>query len=110
MAEAFPVIGGILERPFQDTNRGTTPIPGWTWRRFHEMGHVWAYNHTSGEICLTETLLLHGDTHGLVDDSCVAFHEGWAEFYANEMERALLGVKKLVNPASTVQPLDELCR
>jgi hypothetical protein len=62
----------------------------------HEMGHIWAYNHTSGEICLTETLLLHGDTHGLVDDGCVSFHEGWAEFYADEMERALLGgTKKL---------------
>jgi hypothetical protein len=62
----------------------------------HEMGHAWAYDHTSGEICLTETLLLNGDTHGLVDDSCVGFHEGWAQFYADEMERALLGgTKKL---------------
>ena len=62
----------------------------------HEMGHVWAYNHTSGEICLTETLLLHGNTHGLVDDHCVAFHEGWAEFYAHEMKRALLGGTKVL--------------
>ncbi len=62
----------------------------------HELGHKWAYDHTSGENCLTETLLINGDTHGLVGDSCVAAHEGWAEFFADEMERAILGgTKKL---------------
>lgn len=62
----------------------------------HELGHRWAYDHTSGEICLTETLLLNGDTHGLVGDACVAFHEGWAEFFADEMERAIFsGTKTL---------------
>lgn len=60
----------------------------------HELGHKWAYDHTSGEICLTETLLVNGDTHGLVGDSCVAFHEGWAEFFADEMERAIVGGTK----------------
>ncbi len=60
----------------------------------HEMGHIWAYNHTTGESCLTETLLLTGNTHGTVSDSCVAFHEGWAEYFADEMERALLGGTK----------------
>lgn len=57
----------------------------------HEMGHIWAYNHSSGEICLTETLIATQDTHGLVADSCVAFHEGWAEYFGNEMQRALFG-------------------
>lgn len=61
----------------------------------HELGHRWAYNHTSGEICLTETLLLNGgETHGLVADHCAAFHEGWAEFFADEMRRALFGGDK----------------
>lgn len=60
----------------------------------HEMGHIWAYNHTSGEICLTETLVTKGNTHGLVGDSCVAFHEGWAEYFSDEMTRALLGGDK----------------
>lgn len=62
----------------------------------HELGHVWAYNHTSGEICLTESLVTTFNTHGTVGDSCVAFHEGWAEYFANEMTRALFGgTKKL---------------
>lgn len=62
----------------------------------HELGHRWAYDHTTGEVCLTETLLLNGDTHGLVGDSCVAFHEGWAEYFADEMKRAIVGgTKKL---------------
>lgn len=60
----------------------------------HELGHKWAYDHTSGEICLTETLLINGDTHGLVGDSCVAFHEGWAAYFADEMERAIVGGDK----------------
>lgn len=60
----------------------------------HELGHKWAYNHTSGEFCLTEGLLISGGTHGLMTDHCVAFHEGWAEFFANEMERAIFGGDK----------------
>lgn len=51
----------------------------------HELAHVWAYNHMSGEICLTETLLLNGSTHGLVGDHCVAFHEGFAEWWKDMM-------------------------
>lgn len=51
---------------------------------------------TSGGICLTETLVLNGNTHGLVDDHCVGFHEGWASFYADEMERALLAGTKVL--------------
>lgn len=60
----------------------------------HEMGHIWAYNHSSGEICLTETLLINGDTHDGVEDPCVAFHEGFAEFWAEEVARALYGGAK----------------
>lgn len=62
----------------------------------HEMGHIWAYNHSSGEICLTESLVMTQNTHDLVDDHCVAFHEGWAEFFSNEMTRALFGGDKLL--------------
>ncbi|MFO7567941.1 MAG: hypothetical protein R6X02_35195 [Enhygromyxa sp.] len=60
----------------------------------HELGHIWAYNHTSGEICLTETLVTTFNTHGTVNDPCVAFHEGWAEYFADEMKRALFGGTK----------------
>lgn len=60
----------------------------------HELGHIWAYNHTTGEICLTETLVTTFNTHGTVGDSCVAFHEGWAEYFSHEMDRALFGGTK----------------
>ncbi len=60
----------------------------------HELGHIWAYNHSSGEICLTETLLVNGNTHGLVGDHCVAFHEGFAEYFSDEVLRALYGGTK----------------
>lgn len=62
----------------------------------HELGHKWAYNHSSGETCLTVELVTEQNTHGLVTKSCVAFHEGWAEFFANEMRRALFGGDKLL--------------
>jgi hypothetical protein len=57
----------------------------------HETGHLWAYNHMSGEICLTETLLMSGDTHGLVDDHCTAFGEGFAEWWKDKMMEELFG-------------------
>lgn len=57
----------------------------------HELAHIWAYNHMSGEICLTETLLMNGSTHGLVDDSCVAFGEGFAEWWKDKMQEELFG-------------------
>lgn len=55
----------------------------------HELGHKWAYDHSNGEFCLTTELLLTGNTHGTVDSSCVAFHEGFAEYFADEMLRVL---------------------
>lgn len=57
----------------------------------HELGHIWAYNHSQGEICLTEALVTTQNTHGIVDDHCVAFHEGFAEWWSEEMRRELLG-------------------
>ena len=57
----------------------------------HELGHIWAYNHSSGEFCLTEGLLKTGSTHGLVKDHCVAFHEGFAEYWMGKMRQALFG-------------------
>ena len=57
----------------------------------HETGHIWAYNHMSGEICLTETLILTQNTHGLVNDHCVAFGEGFAEYWKDKMLEELFG-------------------
>lgn len=57
----------------------------------HELAHLYAYTHMSGEICLTETLLTTGSTHGLVTDSCVAFGEGFAEWWKDKMMEELFG-------------------
>jgi hypothetical protein len=58
----------------------------------HELGHIWAYNHSSGEICLTQELLKPPHTtHGLVKDHCAAFHEGFAEYWMGKMLQALFG-------------------
>ena len=59
---------------------------------YHELFHVWIYNHFSGEGCLTETLLLTGNTHGLVSDPCVAFNEGTAEWGMGQLRQALFGI------------------
>ena len=45
----------------------------------------------SGEFCLTETLILTQNTHGLVDDHCVAFGEGFAEYWKDKMMEELFG-------------------
>lgn len=55
----------------------------------HECGHIWAYNHMKGEFCLTETLILTQNTHGLVNDHCVAFGEGFAEYFKDKMMEEL---------------------
>lgn len=57
----------------------------------HETGHIWAYNHMSGEFCLTEALILTQDTHGLVNDHCVAFGEGFAGYWKDKMMEELFG-------------------
>ena len=59
---------------------------------YHELFHVWVYDHFSGEGCLTETLLINGNTHGLVSDPCVAFNEGAAEWGMGQLKQILFGI------------------
>lgn len=47
---------------------------------FHEMMHLWAYQHTSGEIDLATNLLATGSTHCVNTKEHISFHEGFAEF------------------------------
>ena len=51
----------------------------------HELMHIWAYQHSRGEDALAVELLEDGSTHGLVDESFVAFHEGFAEYGKDKM-------------------------
>jgi hypothetical protein len=62
----------------------------------YEIGHTVEYDHMSGEICLTEGLLDNAGTHGLVDDHCVAFSEGFAEWYKDKIREELFGKREVL--------------
>ncbi len=52
----------------------------------HEFMHLWAYQHSKGELGLAWQLLLHGSTHdGYQKKPWVAYHEALAEFASNLM-------------------------
>lgn len=52
----------------------------------HELMHVWAYQHCSGELSMATQLALHGSTHdGIQAKSFTAFHEGFAEWASNRL-------------------------
>lgn len=52
----------------------------------HELMHLWAYQHSTGEDGLAWQLLLHGSTHeGRQAKSWVAFHEAFAEWASNRL-------------------------
>ena len=57
----------------------------------HELGHRWAFERFRGEVCLTLDLIASGDTHDLADDPCVAFHEGFAKYFQQQLESELFG-------------------
>jgi hypothetical protein len=50
----------------------------------HELMHLWAYQHSTGEKGLAWQLLIHGSTHdGRQAKRWVAFHEAFAEWASN---------------------------
>ena len=59
----------------------------------HELGHIWAYPREIGEGCLTSAVMPppFGDgsfsTHDQVENPCVAFNEGFADFFSNKLEQ-----------------------
>jgi hypothetical protein len=55
----------------------------------HELGHAFMYPHVTGEGCLTLDAMFSGDTHQADESSCVAFNEGFAEFFADKLEQEL---------------------
>ena len=58
---------------------------------WHELGHGWAYQRTTGENGLAWQLLIHGDTHGRQNQPWVACHEAIAEYLKNVIYRDLIG-------------------
>jgi len=58
----------------------------------HELMHLWAYQHSTGEDGLAWQLLLHGSTHeGRQNKTWVAFHEGFAEWASNRIYTEIYG-------------------
>jgi hypothetical protein len=63
--------------------------PKWTntrWNLLHELGHAWAYPRESGEGCLAGDALGTGSTHSQTEEPCVAFNEGFADFFASKLD------------------------
>ena len=52
----------------------------------HEFAHTWAYPRERGEDCLIGGL---PDTHEQFENPCVAFNEGFAEFFSDKLELEL---------------------
>ncbi len=74
----------------------------------HELGHVWLYQHGTGEGCLTWTALITGTTHDPVESECVAFQEGTAQYFARKLEQELNSAGLLASGVTTsaVLPYD----
>jgi len=61
----------------------------------HELMHIWAYQHCTGEMSIAWQLIKHGSTHeGLQAESFTAFHEGFAEWCSNRVYSALFVSEK----------------
>ncbi|MEE2785703.1 MAG: hypothetical protein VX589_00055 [Myxococcota bacterium] len=58
---------------------------------WHEMAHIWAYQHSRGEVRLAAELLKDHSTHDFQEKPFVAFHEGFAKYIEETMATVLLG-------------------
>jgi hypothetical protein len=69
----------------------------------HELGHSWAYPREIGEGCLTSAAIADGDTHDFQENPCVAFNEGFADFFASKLiqEMNTAGLIALSAPSTT---------
>jgi hypothetical protein len=76
----------------------------------HELGHIWAYPRETGEGCLPTALLQDASTHDQVEQPCVAFNEGFADFFSNKLERLMMANDGIAssesNEEDSVTPLN----
>ena len=61
----------------------------------HELAHLWAFNHTTGESMMKDYLIKKLSTHELVSNPAVAFHEGFADFWMMSLKNIYLQEKGL---------------
>jgi hypothetical protein len=85
-----PVFHGIKIAPGSTNSR---------WTMLHELGHAWAYPRETGEGCLVTGALGPGNTHGPIETPCVAFNEGFADFFASRLDEELTDAG-LISPAN----------
>jgi hypothetical protein len=63
----------------------------------HELMHIWAYQHSRHEDGVADYLANHRTTHGIVEETYVAFHEGFAE-WASQVVGKRIGTQDTENP------------
>jgi hypothetical protein len=85
-----PVFHGIKIAPKSTNSR---------WTMLHELGHAWAYPRETGEDCLIGGALGPDNTHSGSEKPCVAFNEGFADFFASRMDEELTAAG-LISPAN----------
>jgi hypothetical protein len=71
----------------------------------HELGHAWLYPRVSAEGCLTFDAVLSGSTHDFQEDPCIAFNEGFADFFSRKLEQDLAAESLLVSSSFTTVPM-----
>ncbi|MFT7624070.1 MAG: hypothetical protein ACI9WU_003256 [Myxococcota bacterium] len=81
----------------------------------HELMHIWAYQHSTGESGLVLELLMDGSTHDAQEEPFVAFHEGFASYGNDMLQECLFGddePKPFARPAlaDDFADLDEVTR
>ena len=88
-----PVFHGIHITPKATNDR---------WNMLHELGHAWAYPREFGEECLIAGAFGTDTSHGLREQPCVAFNEGFANFFASKLDEEMTAAKLLTStPASS---------
>ncbi len=56
----------------------------------HEIGHAWAFSRSENEELMQDYLFTNFNTHGVVEDPAVAFHEGFAKWFGSHLYRELM--------------------
>lgn len=83
-----------VETPYANPQTNTIFVMDSSWYTLgtliHELGHLLAYQRTSGELGMAWQLALHGSTHGgRQSQSFVAGQEGFAEYFYFQIYRTL---------------------
>jgi hypothetical protein len=92
-----PIVKDNIEAPFANpADHWITiiknPVRDWLTidTLWHEMSHIWAYQHSRGELGLVGELLKDKSTHDFQEKQFVAFHEGFAKYSARHLQTVLL--------------------